>query len=182
MLNKLIAPFVGLLLALVMSSCSSGDDAKATDTTSGASASSAETSEPVETDTPSPDEEYINQLHEAIPTTVKGNKADTDPESRQFLHVGIANRGFERRFELADFVRVEDADLAHPAFGEQCVGGCLDKPGVQNVAVRAGGPEQKLNERDEKPQAPDRQTVQRSACRLQPGQACRRQTARFGRG
>ncbi len=28
------------------------------------------------------------------------------------LHVGIANRGFERRFELADFVRVEHADLA----------------------------------------------------------------------
>jgi molecular chaperone IbpA len=29
-----------------------------------------------------------------------------------FLHVGIANRGFERRFELADFVRVEQADLS----------------------------------------------------------------------
>jgi hypothetical protein len=28
------------------------------------------------------------------------------------LHVGIANRGFERRFELADFVRVESAELA----------------------------------------------------------------------
>jgi molecular chaperone IbpA len=28
------------------------------------------------------------------------------------LHVGIANRGFERRFELADFVRVDGADLA----------------------------------------------------------------------
>ncbi len=28
------------------------------------------------------------------------------------LHVGIANRGFERRFELADYVRVENADLA----------------------------------------------------------------------
>ncbi len=28
-----------------------------------------------------------------------------------FLHVGIANRGFERRFELADYVRVESADL-----------------------------------------------------------------------
>ena len=27
------------------------------------------------------------------------------------LHVGIANRGFERRFELADYVRVEAADL-----------------------------------------------------------------------
>jgi molecular chaperone IbpA len=30
----------------------------------------------------------------------------------QLLHVGIANRGFERRFELADFVRVDHADLA----------------------------------------------------------------------
>ncbi len=28
-----------------------------------------------------------------------------------YLHVGIANRGFERRFELADYVRVESADL-----------------------------------------------------------------------
>ncbi len=43
---------------------------------------------------------------------VKGHKADIDPASRQFLHIGIANRGFERRFELADFVRVESADLA----------------------------------------------------------------------
>lgn len=41
---------------------------------------------------------------------VKGAKPDA--EDRQFLHVGIANRGFERRFELADFVRVEAADLA----------------------------------------------------------------------
>ena len=41
---------------------------------------------------------------------VKGNKAETD--GRQFLHLGIANRSFERRFELADFVRVENADLA----------------------------------------------------------------------
>jgi molecular chaperone IbpA len=41
---------------------------------------------------------------------VKGNR--TEPEDRNFLHVGIANRGFERRFELADFVRVENADLA----------------------------------------------------------------------
>jgi molecular chaperone IbpA len=43
---------------------------------------------------------------------VKGNKAEPEPDASQFLHVGIANRGFERRFELADFVRVDDADLA----------------------------------------------------------------------
>lgn len=42
---------------------------------------------------------------------IQGRKRDESPEG-QMLHVGIANRGFERRFELADFVRVERADLA----------------------------------------------------------------------
>ena len=42
---------------------------------------------------------------------VKGQKLE-DANRGDFLHVGIANRGFERRFELADFVRVENADLA----------------------------------------------------------------------
>jgi len=41
---------------------------------------------------------------------IKGSKADLS--DRQYLHLGIANRGFERRFELADFVRVDAADLA----------------------------------------------------------------------
>jgi len=41
---------------------------------------------------------------------IKGRKQDdTDTD---YVHVGIANRGFERRFELADYVRVEDAKLA----------------------------------------------------------------------
>lgn len=43
--------------------------------------------------------------------TVQGRKRDDAPEG-QMLHVGIANRGFERRFELADYVRVEGADMA----------------------------------------------------------------------
>lgn len=42
---------------------------------------------------------------------VKGARKEEDGEA-EYLHVGIANRGFERRFELADFVRVENADLA----------------------------------------------------------------------
>ena len=43
--------------------------------------------------------------------TIKGTKAEAE-DSKDFVHVGIATRGFERRFELADFVRVERADLA----------------------------------------------------------------------
>ena len=42
---------------------------------------------------------------------VQGRKAD-DTTGGEFLHVGIAQRGFERRFELADYVRVDGADLA----------------------------------------------------------------------
>ncbi len=43
--------------------------------------------------------------------TVQGRKRDETVDG-EMLHVGIANRGFERRFELADYVRVENADLA----------------------------------------------------------------------
>ena len=43
--------------------------------------------------------------------TIVGKKRDEEVEG-EMLHVGIANRGFERRFELADFVRVAAADLA----------------------------------------------------------------------
>jgi len=41
---------------------------------------------------------------------VQGKKGD-EASASQFLHIGIAQRGFERRFELADYVRVESANL-----------------------------------------------------------------------
>ncbi|MEY2944188.1 MAG: hypothetical protein RLY97_2202 [Pseudomonadota bacterium] len=40
-----------------------------------------------------------------------GDEAAATGTAGQFLHVGIAQRGFERRFELADFVRVDHAAL-----------------------------------------------------------------------
>jgi molecular chaperone IbpA len=43
--------------------------------------------------------------------TVQGKKRDEATDG-EMLHIGIANRGFERRFELADYVRVDNADLA----------------------------------------------------------------------
>jgi molecular chaperone IbpA len=42
--------------------------------------------------------------------TVRGEKKPEDKE-RQYLHRGIAARGFERRFQLADYVEVTGADL-----------------------------------------------------------------------
>ena len=42
---------------------------------------------------------------------IQGSKGD-EQSNGEYLHVGIAQRGFERRFELADYVRVQNADLA----------------------------------------------------------------------
>ena len=42
--------------------------------------------------------------------TVQGRKAAND-EQRQFLHRGLAERNFERRFQLADYVVVTNAEL-----------------------------------------------------------------------
>ncbi|MBU2964499.1 Hsp20 family protein [Amphritea sp. 2_MG-2023] len=42
--------------------------------------------------------------------SVTGNK-QADETERQYLHQGIAARGFERKFQLADHVRVTDASM-----------------------------------------------------------------------
>ena len=46
--------------------------------------------------------------------TVTGRKtANDDGAERRYLHRGLAERDFERRFQLADYVVVKNADLAH---------------------------------------------------------------------
>jgi molecular chaperone IbpA len=46
-------------------------------------------------------------------TLVVAGKARQPAEGAQFLHRGIAGRAFERRFSLADFVKVTGAGLAN---------------------------------------------------------------------
>ena len=43
--------------------------------------------------------------------TVQGRKTAND-DQRRFLHRGLAERNFERRFQLADYVVVTEAKLA----------------------------------------------------------------------
>ncbi len=46
--------------------------------------------------------------------TVSGQKAEDDEAAeRKFLHRGIANRNFERKFQLADHVFVKGARMEH---------------------------------------------------------------------
>ena len=42
---------------------------------------------------------------------VKGGKSATDEKGREFLHRGIAERAFELRFQLAEYVEVSGASL-----------------------------------------------------------------------
>ena len=55
-------------------------------------------------------EELDIEVKEAV-VTVQGHKAANDGE-RRFLHRGLAERNFERRFQLAEYVAVTDAKLA----------------------------------------------------------------------
>ncbi len=43
--------------------------------------------------------------------TVSGRKAEKQETKTEFLHQGIASRAFERRFQLADHVVVQGADM-----------------------------------------------------------------------
>lgn len=56
-----------------------------------------------------PDDIDITQQHNLL--VIQGKKRD-EQHAGEMLHLGIANRGFERRFELADYVRVDHAELA----------------------------------------------------------------------
>ena len=57
------------------------------------------------------DEEISLEAHRNV-LTIKGEKADQDNgDSAEFLYRGIASRAFERRFQLADHIRVAGASL-----------------------------------------------------------------------
>tara|TARA_B100000674_G_scaffold287186_1_gene237691 strand:+ start:163 stop:612 length:450 start_codon:yes stop_codon:yes gene_type:complete len=58
------------------------------------------------------DQSQINISQEGNLLTVKGDMgSDKENDEREFLYRGIANRNFERKFELADTVKVVKADL-----------------------------------------------------------------------
>ncbi|WP_167303044.1 Hsp20 family protein [Sphingobium vermicomposti] len=69
---------------------------------------------------------------------VVGRKDDSVTDRSKFLHVGIANRSFERRFELADFVRVEKADLADGLLTIELVREVPEAMKPKKIAVNGG--------------------------------------------
>ena len=70
---------------------------------------------------------------------VSGKKDEKAPEG-QLLHVGIANRSFERRFELADFVLVQDARLADGLLVIDLVREVPEAMKPKSIAIKTGAP------------------------------------------
>lgn len=53
------------------------------------------------------------EVKEGQLTVTAARRAEKDAKERVYLHRGIAERGFERRFQLAEHVVVQGAELAH---------------------------------------------------------------------
>jgi len=70
---------------------------------------------------------------------VKGKKDDKEGQNT-FLHLGIANRSFERRFELADFVRVDDARLTDGLLVIDLVREVPEAAKPKTIAIKTGAP------------------------------------------
>jgi molecular chaperone IbpA len=72
---------------------------------------------------------------------VKGQKAER--EEGEVLHRGIAGRAFERRFELADFVRVKAASLKDGLLGIELVREVPEAMKPRRIAVQTASPAEK---------------------------------------
>lgn len=68
---------------------------------------------------------------------VMGRKDENKTEG-DFLHIGIANRSFERRFELADFVVVQDARLNDGLLVIELVREVPEAMKPKTVAIKTG--------------------------------------------
>lgn len=75
-------------------------------------------------------------------TLVISGKTHQDEERATYLHRGIAGRSFERRFELADFIRVEGASLANGLLHVALKREVPERMKPRTIRIEAGAPGQ----------------------------------------
>jgi molecular chaperone IbpA len=72
--------------------------------------------------------------------TVQGKKAAND-EARRYLHRGLAERNFERRFQLADYVVVTGAALADGLLSISLERQLPEQLKARRIEIATGGPQ-----------------------------------------
>ena len=71
--------------------------------------------------------------------TVTGKRPDGD-DGRQFLHQGIAGRSFERRFQLAEHVKIDGASLKNGLLNIQLKHELPEAKKPRKIAINGGAP------------------------------------------
>jgi molecular chaperone IbpA len=71
--------------------------------------------------------------------TVQGKKAAAD-EARRYLHRGLAERNFERRFQLADYVVVTGAKVADGLLAIELERQLPEQLKPRNIEIKTGAP------------------------------------------
>ena len=79
---------------------------------------------------------------------VTGKKDDAEQDRSNFVYMGIANRNFERRFELADFVHVEDAKLHDGLLTIDLVREIPEAMKPKKISISSGGSPEIVDQRD----------------------------------
>jgi molecular chaperone IbpA len=69
--------------------------------------------------------------------SVKGEKAAESAKETEFLHRGIAQRSFERRFQLADYVEVKGAELKDGLLHIDLVRNLPERMKPRQISVKA---------------------------------------------
>jgi molecular chaperone IbpA len=72
--------------------------------------------------------------------TIAGRKAENRARDGSFVHMGIATRAFERRFELADFVRVDGADMKDGLLSIELVREIPDAMKPRKIGINGAAP------------------------------------------
>ena len=79
--------------------------------------------------------------------TVSGRRSEkTEEDGRNFVHRGIAERAFERRFHLADHVRVADAELKNGLLAIALQREIPEAMKPRRIAIKGAGGKGKLIE------------------------------------
>ena len=76
--------------------------------------------------------------HEA--TLIVKGRVQAQPDNTTFLHRGIAGRAFERRFQLADYIRVENASLVNGLLHIDLVREVPDALKPRTIQIQSGEP------------------------------------------
>lgn len=71
--------------------------------------------------------------------TVRGQKPDTE-DTHRYLYQGIANRAFERRFNLAEFVEVTGASLVNGLLTINLVKEIPEAMKPRRIVIKSEGP------------------------------------------